>query len=178
MKHFHAQFLVALSFTIALAACVPAPEVTPPPTPAPAPASSAPPPPAPSVPANWIDAPQSAGDWSYTSGPLGSTASFRAPGGSELLALRCERPQSRIVVIRSAAGDNPAPQITIRTETTDRAVGADVSGGVVQASLAASDRLLDAMALSKGRFAVEVHGAPTLYLPSWAEVTRVIEDCR
>jgi hypothetical protein len=34
------------------------------------------------------------------------------------------------------------------------------------------------MALSKGRFAVEVDGEAPLYLPSYAEVSRVIEDCR
>jgi hypothetical protein len=34
------------------------------------------------------------------------------------------------------------------------------------------------MAYSRGRFAVEINGLPTLYLPSWAEVGRVIEDCR
>jgi len=38
--------------------------------------------------------------------------------------------------------------------------------------------LLDAMALSKGRFAVELEGEAALYLPAWAEVSRVIEDCR
>ena len=46
------------------------------------------------------------------------------------------------------------------------------------AGLPARDPLLDAMAFSKGRFAVEVAGLPTLYLPSWIEVSRVIEDCR
>jgi len=38
--------------------------------------------------------------------------------------------------------------------------------------------LLDAMALARGRFAVEVAGYPALYLPNWAEVARVVEDCR
>ena len=38
--------------------------------------------------------------------------------------------------------------------------------------------LLDAMAITRGRFAVEVEGEPGLYVPAWAEVTRVIEDCR
>lgn len=70
----------------------------------------------------------------------------------------------------------------IRTETGDRVltgqplVGARNGGVFVQ--LDSSDPLLDAMAVTKGRFAIETEGAPTLYLPSWAEVTRVIEDCR
>ena len=44
--------------------------------------------------------------------------------------------------------------------------------------LAPDDPLLDAMAITKGRFAVAAPGEPTLYLPAWAEVSRVIEDCR
>lgn len=44
--------------------------------------------------------------------------------------------------------------------------------------LPANDPILDAMAFSKGRFAIETAGQQTLYLPSWPEVTRVIEDCR
>jgi hypothetical protein len=42
----------------------------------------------------------------------------------------------------------------------------------------AQDPLLDAMAFSKGRFAVESAGLATLYVPPYPEVTRVIEDCR
>ena len=40
------------------------------------------------------------------------------------------------------------------------------------------DPLLDAMAVTRGRFAVETTGLSTLYLPPWAEVTRAIESCR
>ena len=45
-------------------------------------------------------------------------------------------------------------------------------------TFAASDPMLDAMAFSRGRFALEVAGLPTLYVPSWPEISRVIEDCR
>ena len=69
----------------------------------------------------------------------------------------------------------------VRTESQTRSLAAAGVNSVpptFEARLSANDRLLDAMALSKGRFAVEVPGTTTLYLPSWAEVTRVIEDCR
>jgi hypothetical protein len=46
------------------------------------------------------------------------------------------------------------------------------------ARLAAGDRLLDAMAYTKGRFAVEAGGMEALYVPAWPEVVRVIDDCR
>ncbi len=46
------------------------------------------------------------------------------------------------------------------------------------AQLAVGDPLLDAMAFSRGKFVFAGAGLPDLVLPSWAEVSRVIEDCR
>ncbi len=69
----------------------------------------------------------------------------------------------------------------IRTETTARSILANPVPGqsnLIAVRLRGSDPLLDAMAITKGRFAVETGGLQTLYLPAWAEVTRVIEDCR
>jgi hypothetical protein len=34
------------------------------------------------------------------------------------------------------------------------------------------------MVFSRGRFTVEVPGAPMLVIPAWPEPARVIEDCR
>ena len=50
--------------------------------------------------------------------------------------------------------------------------------GRVIAQVGASDALLDAMALSRGRFAVSMPGSPALVLPVGAEVDHVVEDCR
>jgi hypothetical protein len=69
----------------------------------------------------------------------------------------------------------------IRTEMGDRLLDAVPSGGqmpTLVASLSANDPFLEAIAFSKGRFAVEVQGLDPLYLPAWPEVTRVIEECR
>jgi hypothetical protein len=55
---------------------------------------------------------------------------------------------------------------------------AQPAAGGVRAELAASDPLLDAMAFTKGRFAVETAGQETLYVPAYPEISRVIEDCR
>lgn len=69
----------------------------------------------------------------------------------------------------------------IMTETATRLLDARPTGSQsadLATTLSARDSLLDAIALSRGRFAVEAAGLPTLYLPSWAEVSRVIEDCR
>ena len=69
--------------------------------------------------------------------------------------------------------------MTIRTETTEPTLAAERFGAeLILVTVMATDPLLDAMALSKGRFAVEVEGEATLILPSHAEVSRVVEDCR
>ena len=57
-------------------------------------------------------------------------------------------------------------------EATPQAVG------TIGLSLDARDPLLDAMIFSRGRFAVEAGALPTLYLPSWPEMGKVVEDCR
>jgi len=79
-----------------------------------------------------------------------------------------------------AGTSNGNAAMTVRTETATRTLAGLplMESADLRAELAARDPLLDAMAFSKGRFAIETPGVPPLYLPSWPEVTRVIEDCR
>lgn len=97
------------------------------------------------------------------------------------LVLRCE-PASRTVRIeRSEPGMRASPggtTMTVRTQSLTRAFAARPEAGGVAVSLPARDPLLDAMAFTRGRFAVETSGMPPLFVPSWTEVSRVIEDCR
>jgi hypothetical protein len=44
--------------------------------------------------------------------------------------------------------------------------------------VSAYDPLLDAMAFSRGRVGLSALSLPTLIVPAWAEVARVVEDCR
>ena len=178
MKPIYAHTAAALALTFAIAACVPpAPRPTPPvqtrPTPTPSPTPA---PPAPTF-SNWMDAPQTPGDWTYRSASGGGTAQFGAAASEPRFTMRCDI-QSRSVILTRLGAPGSATQMIVRAESQSRTLPAASDGGSVTARLAASDRLLDAMALSKGRFAIEVAGASPLYLPSWAEVTRVIEDCR
>ena len=173
----------ALAAALALAACVPAPpQPTPVPTPAPTPApvaTRAPvqaPPPAPSVFADWQDAPATPGDWVYRTAGPDSIADFRSPAGGQIFQLICTA--DRDIMLAVIASVPNANAITIRTEHFDRALAADAMESSVATILAPTDPLLDAMAFSKGRFAVEVAGGPQLFLPAWPEVMRVIEDCR
>jgi hypothetical protein len=121
------------------------------------------------------------GRWRYERRAGGPAAVFVTPRSAEAFVMVCDAPRGRLALRRAAGGDRRGP-MTIRTETQTRALPAAVqaedTGAVLAADLTARDPLLDAMALSKGRFAVEVEGEASLYLPSWAEVSRVIEDCR
>ncbi|WP_375291866.1 hypothetical protein [Qipengyuania sp.] len=180
MKPIYSRLAGSLALTFAIAACVPQPRPAPPPaepTPAPAPAPVAAPAP---VYSNWMDAPRTAGDWYYLPAPGGGTAVFGPSQGDGRFTLRCIAPQ-KIVVLSRMGQARSATTMTIRTETVTRSLAASPTAGqppAIEARLPAADPLLDAIALSKGRFAVEIAGQPSLYLPSWAEVTRVIEDCR
>jgi hypothetical protein len=166
----------------AVAACVPRPEPAPPAAPpvrpAPPVARPAPPPPPPAA-SDWRDIPLSPGSWSYRDEGAASQAVFGPLNGEASFLIRCER-GSRLVTL-SRAGAPAGTMMTLRTTSTagnlpvspqtqplPRAVG----------TLPASDRLLDAIAFSRGRFTVELTGTAMLVIPSWPEPARVVEDCR
>lgn len=168
------RLLVAASLTAMLASCAPRPAppapVPPPqrqPTPRPEPA---PPPP----PADWTVAPLSAGDWSYRGEGSASSAAF-GPAGAPGFAVRCE-PSRQISLAR--IGASAGSVLTIRTTYGARSLPAARQQAALVASLPVSDPLLDQMAFSRGRFALEVAGTPVLIVPAWPELARVIEDCR
>ena len=168
----------------ALAACVPPPEPVPAPAPAPtpalAPAPTPTPAPAPPFAGSWMDAPLTPGDWTYRAGPGDTTlALFGESPDRPRFSIGCYQPGQVITLSRYETGIAPAP-FRILAETHEGSLVSRIAnpGGFPIAEVPARDPLLDAMAFSKGRFAVEVAGLPTLYIPSYPEVTRVIEDCR
>lgn len=163
-----------------VACCVPAPKPAPEPSPivvAPAPA-----PPLITAPAfeNWMDAPATPGNWSYHADSSGTIAMFGQANSEPRFALRCNPARGVISLLRAGTGTGNIP-LRIRTESAERMVTATQQGDqlpTLRADITARDPLLEAMAFSKGRFAVKTAGLPTLYIPAWPEVTRVIEDCR
>lgn len=168
--------------TLALACCVPpAPEPAPaPPAPVAAPAAATAPVRTIAPTDNWLDQPQTPGDWSYTDGTGLSYATFGEPGQASRFGIECVKPSRTIRLVRGAQASATAP-MRIRTETTNRLLTAQPSPDgrpLLFAALPATDDLLEAMAFTKGRFAVETGDLSTLYVPAWPEVTRVIEDCR
>ncbi|MBX7541809.1 hypothetical protein [Qipengyuania sphaerica] len=180
--------VLLLSGVATVAGCVPAPESTPAPSPAPVQTAPAPVPTPTPTPAptphfeSWMDAPATPGTWTYKADVEGTTARFGAANSEYRFTIACNPRARSIQMLRFYPGIRADGPMTIRTETTSRTLSATGSGGggsgELMASLQARDPLLDAMALTKGRFAVDTPDLPTLYLPAWAEVTRVIEDCR
>ena len=127
-----------------------------------------------------MDVPRTPGNWTIRRTASRETvAAYSAGPDKPLFNLTCNSSSRLIWVVRPGTAASPLPA-RILTETRERAFTMESGkiGNSVAASFSVTDPLLDSMALTKGRFAVETEGMPTLYLPAWAEVSRVIEDCR
>lgn len=170
---------------VLLASCVgPAPQ-RPAPTPPPATRPVAQPRPAPVAPAQpvpvateWQYRPASPGNWTYRPEAAGSVAVFGLSAGDARLTLRCDRASRRISLARAGVGQGA---MIVRTSYGATSWPATSSGGATPqlvAFRAASDAVLDQLAYSRGKFAIEVAGQDMLIVPAWAEMSRVIEDCR
>lgn len=143
-------------------------------TPASAPA------PLPALPDDWIDARRTPGDWLYERESSETFAMYGVKDTAPVAIIRCDL-NSRRVGIGRFGTEAESAQMRIYSETRTAALSATQRRSaypVVAAEVDADNRLLDAMAITKGNFAMQVSGMPTLYLPGWAEVSRVIEDCR
>jgi hypothetical protein len=170
------RLLPVFIFAFLVAGCAPSPPRV---APAPPPRVVVVPPPTPAlVPADWRDAAVTRGVWRYSRDPRGSVAMFGPVGADALAVLRCDRQGGRIFL--SVPGSTPRA-LTVRTSSTARAVQLGATGGVppyLAATLAPSDPLLDAIAFSRGKLALAISGTAPLILPVWAELGRVVEDCR
>jgi len=116
------------------------------------------------------------GDWQWTASARQSVARFA--GGR--LTMSCDIASHTMTISRNEPGATFSGPVlmTVITQTQMRPFHAEARSGSVSVSVPARDGLLDAMAFSRGRFAVEVTGFTALYVPSWTEISRVIEDCR
>jgi hypothetical protein len=128
--------------------------------------------------ADFSYSPVSPGSWSYRAVVGGSEASFVDGTGTARMMILCGK-VTRLVTL-SRISTAPASSLSIWTSSMSRNLPSrfDQPSGRVIAQVGASDALLDAMAFSRGRFAVSMPGAPALVLPVGAEVDHVVEDCR
>ena len=118
------------------------------------------------------------GTWRYERDARGSRALFGVSGADALAVLRCDAAARAIYLSRSGGA---AGAFTIRTTALTRTLAAQPTGATpsyAAAALGSRDPLLDAIAFSRGRFTIEQPGTAPLVLRPWAEVARVIEDCR
>lgn len=127
---------------------------------------------------HWLDWPASQGAWVYRQDERGSIALFGPAGGDALVTLRCDQRLGRVFLSRRG---NIGTELTVRTSSTSKTVPLRSTGGIppyVAADLQPNDPLLDAIAYSRGRFALEVPGLLNIAIPVWSEIGRVTEDCR
>ena len=119
-----------------------------------------------------------AGDWTYALTSDGSEATFANAAKLPQLTIRCIRSTRRLSILKPAS--SPSPSLWVWTSSRKQSLPAtyDAAAGRVVAELAAYDPLLDAMASSRGRIGFSTSGLAALVVPPWAEVARVIEDCR
>lgn len=117
------------------------------------------------------------GTWSYARDSRSTVARFGTPGAAPIAWLRCDL-GTRAISVGRIAGAPGSAMLGVLTSfgRSDWPAQAVTEG--VEASRSATDPGLDAIAFSRGRFALMLTGATPLVLPTWAEPARVVEDCR
>ena len=118
------------------------------------------------------------GSWTYAATADGSEATFLDSNARPQLIFHCTRLSRQVTIAKPAT--TAAPLLSLWTTSQARNLPASFNPATYRLSAAvpAFDPLLDAIAFSRGRFAVSVSGTTALVVPAWEEPARVIEDCR
>ena len=119
-----------------------------------------------------------AGSWSYAQVADGSEAVFNNVSDYPQLWVHCSRATRQVTIARPASG--PAAVMSVWTSSATRAVPStfNPSTGRLTIDFSNYDPLLDAIATSRGRLGFMIGSGPALVVPAWADVARIIEDCR
>lgn len=126
----------------------------------------------------WQYRPAQPGNWTYRTDATGSAALFGPMAGAPQLSVRCDRGARRVSLVRAGASTGA---MTLRTSYGAVSLPTTAATDATPQTMAirpASDSLLDQIAYSRGKIALEAAGLPPLIVPTWAEMARVIEDCR
>jgi len=118
------------------------------------------------------------GSWSQAATAGGLEATFRNSAGQPQLFLTCVRSTRQVLIARPASVAAPFLQVWTSSASRNLPAAHNPATRRLTATLAATDSLLDAMAMSRGRIAVGVAGQPAIVVPPWGEVSRVVEECR
>lgn len=172
--------LLATSCSAVVPSPAPAPTQTPAPAPAPAPTPAPPPAPEP-VSGDWTDWPLAEGNWVYRNDERGSIALFGAPNAEAVFMIRCDQGRNQLFLSREGTVANSGAQMTLRASSGLQSYPVRNSGGALNyaaIALPITGYMMDRIAFSRGRFAVQTTGLASLAIPIWPEFTRVVEDCR
>jgi len=118
------------------------------------------------------------GNWFWAQTADGSEATFRDAYSRPQLIIHCTRVSRHVSIAKPASA--AAPSLGVWTSSQSRNLPATFSAasGRLSVDLPAFDPLLDAIATSRGRVGVSVPRSAPLVVPPWAEIGRVVEDCR
>ena len=136
------------------------------------------PPPAAPADSNLDYAKPIAGSWLYATTANGTAATFANSSGQRQLTVRCTRSTRRVAILTNASAASASMWIWTSSQIKTLPATYDATTARVSAELGAYDSFLDAIAASRGRIGFSTSGLPALVVPPWAEVGRVIEDCR
>lgn len=114
------------------------------------------------------------GNWVYST----SEATFRNASALPQLTIQCTVASRQVTISKPASGTAPFLGIWTSAETRNLPASYNPATGRLSTTVSAYEPFLDKIAFSRGRFGVIVAGQPALVIPAWAEVGRVIEDCR
>lgn len=129
---------------------------------------------------DWSEAPLAPGTWIYRTDANGSIALFGEPGRNARISLRCDFALQRVYLGVAGAAEQIVEARAL-TSDGDAPLTLIPAGGMppyLMAQLQPRDPILDRIAFSRGRFALSVPGQAPTIIPAWAEIGRVIEDCR
>ena len=118
------------------------------------------------------------GSWSYAATAAGSEATFANAAGQAQLTIRCTRSNRRVAILKATSSASPSLWVWTSSQTRSLPATYDAATARVSAELGAYDPFLDAIASSRGRIGFSSSGLVALVVPPWADVGRVIEDCR
>ena len=109
---------------------------------------------------------------------IGSEANFLNTSALPQLTVRCTKATRRVTIAKPAT--RAAAMMTVWTSSAVRAVPASFNPltNRISIEIVSNDPLLDSLAFSRGRVGITVGTTPSLVVPAWPEVARVVEDCR
>ncbi len=113
------------------------------------------------------------GDWSWRDNGEQSIANFEAGQ----FVMTCSPKFAQVTLLRGAPAADGAI-FDVWTTHENRRYKSRQGAKATAITIDANDDILDSIALSRGHFGIAVEGSEPMLIPSWSEVTRVIEDCR